>query len=57
MSNRVGKKSLMRTFLVLICSIAIASVASGAQEKKKEQASTEKAGANDTGCQAEKRWA
>jgi hypothetical protein len=37
MSNRVGKKNLMRTFLVLICSIAIASVASGAQEKKKEQ--------------------
>ena len=37
MSKRVRKKKLMRTFVVLICSIAIASVASGAQEKKKEQ--------------------
>jgi putative peptidoglycan binding protein len=37
MSKRVRKRKLMRTFLVLICSIAIALVASGAQEKKKEQ--------------------
>jgi hypothetical protein len=37
MSKRARKKQLMRTFLGLICSIAIAFVASGAQEKKKEQ--------------------
>jgi Putative peptidoglycan binding domain len=31
------KRKLMRTFLVLICTLALALIASGAQEKKKEQ--------------------
>src|SRR5260370_21131357 len=36
MSNGSRRKKLMRIFLVLICSLALACVAGGAQEEKKE---------------------
>ena len=42
MSKRARKKKLMRTLLVLICGVAIALVASGAQEKKKEKPAPKK---------------
>ena len=37
MSKTPGKKKFMRTLLVLICSLALAFGANGAQEKKKEE--------------------
>src|SRR5437868_5050012 len=37
MSKTPGKKKFMRTLLVLICSLALASLALGAQEEKKKE--------------------
>ena len=48
MSKRGQKEKLMRTFLVLMCSLALALVATAAQEKKKEQKAAPKKPAQTT---------
>jgi hypothetical protein len=48
MCKKARKENFMRTLLVLICSIALASVASGAQEKKKEAKAAPKKPAQTT---------